>query len=65
MSRDLGSYIKKLNSYFSKKISGDYLEKYMVDVSNIVCSNWVDFGDYKLSKDQFYYLFKKLRKING
>lgn len=64
MFEELGPYIKELNDFFSKRVPKEHLEVFMVDVSNIVCSNWViDSNNFKLTKQQINFFLYKLKKF--
>ena len=64
MFEELGPYIKELNDFFSDRVPKEHLETFMVDVSNIVCSNWiVDSDNFKLTKTQTELLLKKSKNI--
>lgn len=59
MLDEIKKYIKEIKKRVQSLVPEEELELIMKDVSEIVLKNWVDEGDYKLSKTQIMSLVRK------
>lgn len=59
MLDEIKKYIKEIKKRVQSLVPEEELELIMKDVSGIVLKNWVDEGNYKLSKTQIMSLVRK------
>jgi hypothetical protein len=59
MLEEIKTYIKQIRKRIESLVPEEEIEPIMEDVSDVILKNWVDGGEYKLSKTQVMSLVRK------
>lgn len=59
MLRDVISYIRTIRKRIKNLVPEEELNGIMLEITNVICDNWINGEDYKLTKSQVMSLVRK------
>jgi hypothetical protein len=59
MLRDVVSYIRTIRKRIKDLVPEEELNGIMLEVTNVICDNWINEDDYRLTKSQVMSLVRK------